>query len=178
MPFGISDRNTTFVHERLEWSLVDQSSEQSETEWLCVDVAGYKIINAYKPPRSRLTPTTIPTFPHPSLYVGDFNCQHVNWDYNTTSHDGESLDSWATFNNLGLLYNPKETPSFFSLRWNVCTNPDLAFASFGQDSRLLDRRFLGKFSRSQHRPSLVTSPKLKVPAHSNPVKRWNFRKAD
>ena len=45
-----------------------------ETEWLCVDVADYKIINIYKHPRSRLTPTTIPTFPHPSLYVGDFNC--------------------------------------------------------------------------------------------------------
>jgi len=63
----------TFVHERLEWSLVDQSPEQSETEWLCLDVSGYKVVNVYKPPRSRLTPTTIPTFPHPSLYVGDFN---------------------------------------------------------------------------------------------------------
>ena len=74
----------TFVHERLEWLglLVNQFPEQSETEWLCVDVAGYKIVNVYKPPRSRLTPTTIPTFPHPSLYVGDFSCQHVNWCYN------------------------------------------------------------------------------------------------
>ena len=27
-----------------------------------VDVAGYKIVNVYKPPRSRLTPTPIPTF--------------------------------------------------------------------------------------------------------------------
>jgi len=51
--------------------------------------------------------------------------------------------------------------------------PDLAFASFGQD-----RRVPGKFPRSQHRPSLVTPPKHKVPAHSDPVKRWNFRKAD
>jgi len=170
----------TFVHEQLELSLVDvdQSPEQSETEWLCVDVAGYKIINVYKPPRSRFTPTAIPTFPHPSLYVGDFNCQHVNWGYNKTSPDGESLDSWATCNNLGLLYNPKETASFFSHRWNVGTNPDLAFASFGQDSRLRDRRVLGKFPRSQHRPSLITPPKLKVPAHSDPVKRWNFPKAD
>jgi len=42
----------TFVHKRMEWSLVDQSPEQSETEWLCVDVAGCKIINVYKPPRS------------------------------------------------------------------------------------------------------------------------------
>ena len=41
----------TFVHERLELSPVDQSPEQSETEWLCVDVAGYKIVNVYKPPR-------------------------------------------------------------------------------------------------------------------------------
>jgi len=168
----------TFAHERLEWSLVDQSSEQSETEWLCVDFAGYKIVNVYKPPRSRLTPTTIPTFPHPSLYVGDFNCQHVNWGYNTTSPDGESLDSWATSNKVGLLYNPKKTASFFSRRWNVGTNPDLAFASFGQDSRLPDRRVLEKFPRSQHRPSLITPPRFKVPAHSDTVKRWNLRKAD
>jgi len=45
-------RLATFVHERLEWSLVDQFPEQSETEWFCVDVAGYKIVNVYKPPRS------------------------------------------------------------------------------------------------------------------------------
>jgi len=66
----------------LEWSLVDQSPELSETKWLCVDVAGHKIVNVYKPPLSRLTRKTIPTFPHLSLYVGDFNCQHVTWGYN------------------------------------------------------------------------------------------------
>ena len=105
----------TFVHERLEWSLVDQSPEQLETEWLCVDVAGYKIINVHKPPRSRFTPMAIPTFPHLSLYVGDFNCQHVNcWDYNKTSPEVKSIDSWATSNNFGLLYDPKETVSFSS----------------------------------------------------------------
>jgi len=138
---------------------------------LCEDVAGYKIINVYKSQRSQLTPTAIPTLPHPSLYVGDFNCQHVNWGYNTTSPDGESLDTWTTSNNFGLLYNPKETASFFSRRWNVVANLGLAFASLGQDSRLPDRRVLGKFPRSQHRPSLITPPRFKVPAHSNPVKR-------
>jgi len=40
----------TFVHERLELTLFEQSPEQSETEWLCIDVAGQKIINVYKPP--------------------------------------------------------------------------------------------------------------------------------
>jgi len=53
------------------------------------------------------------------------------WGCNKTSPDGESLDSWKTSNNLGLLYTPKETASF-SHRWNVGTNPDLAFASFGR----------------------------------------------
>jgi len=158
-----------FVHERLEWSLVDQSPKQSETEWLCGDVARYKIINLYKPPRSQFTPTVFPTITHPSLYVGDFNCQHVNWV--KAEHDGESLNSWATAIKLWLLYNPKGAASFSSSRWNVVTNPDLAFASFGQDSRLPDRHVLGKFLLSHHRPSLRTPPRPKVPAHSNPVKR-------
>ena len=65
-----------------------------------------------------------------------------------------------------------------SHRWNVGTNPDLAFGGFGQDKRLPDRHVLGKFLRSQHRPSHITPPRLKVPSHSDPVKRWNFRKAD
>jgi len=56
--------------------------------------------------------------------------------------------------------------------------PYLAYASLGRDSRLPDRRVLGEFPRSQHRSSLITSPSFKVPAHSDPVKRWNFRKAD
>jgi len=88
------------------------------------------------------------------------------------------LNSWATSNNLGLLYDPKEKASFSSHRWNVGTNLDLAFASFSQNSQLPDTRVLGKFPRSQHRPSLITPPRLKVPAHSGPVKRWNFRRAE
>ena len=39
----------TFVHERLRYTLLDQSSPTSEIEWLCVDVDGYKIVNIYKP---------------------------------------------------------------------------------------------------------------------------------
>ena len=44
--------------------------------------------------------------------------------------------SQKTSNNLGLLYKSEETASFFSRRSNVGTNPDLAFASFGQENRL------------------------------------------
>jgi len=51
-------------------------------------------------------------------------------------------------------------------------------AGFGHDNQLPDRRVLGTFTRPQHRLSFITPPWLKVPSHSDPVKRWNFRKAD
>ena len=35
-----------------------------------------------------------------------------------------------------------------------------------------------KFPRSQHRPSLVTPPRLSLPVQERPVKQWNFRKAN
>jgi len=76
-----------------------------------------------------------------------------------------------------LLYDPKRSASFSSHRWNVSTNPDLAFVNIGQDSQLPDRRALGKFPRSQHRLSLITPRRLKIPAHSDRVKRWNSHKA-
>ena len=44
----------TFVHDRLKWILVDQFPTTSETEWLCVDVNGYRIVNVYKPPPTRM----------------------------------------------------------------------------------------------------------------------------
>jgi len=51
----------------------------------------------------------------------------------------------------------------------------LAFASFGQDSRLLDKRKVPAVTTWR---SLITPPRLKVPAHNDQVKLWNFLKAD
>ena len=167
----------TFVHERLRYTLLDQSPPTSEIEWLCVDVDDYKIVNVYKPPPTRLRTLDLPVFPHPCLYAGDFNCRHADWGYDDNSPDGECLAGWASINCLALLYNAKDAASFYSGRWNTGTNPDLAFASVGPNSRLPDRRVLEKFPRSQHRPSLITPPRFAMAVPSMPVKRWNFRKA-
>ena len=121
----------TFVHERLRYTLLDQSPSTSEIEWLCVDVDGYKIVNVYKPPPTRLRTLDLPVFPHPCLYAGDFNCRHADWGYDDNSPDGECLAGWASINCLALLYNAKDAASFYSGRWNTGTNPDLAFASVG-----------------------------------------------
>ena len=79
----------TFVHDQIKWALVGQSLATSETEWLCVDVDGCRIVNVYKPPSTRLQASDLAVFPHPVLYAGDFNCPHVNWGYRTSSADRE-----------------------------------------------------------------------------------------
>ena len=140
----------TFVHERLRYTFLGQSSLTSEIEWLCVDVDGYKIVNVYKPPPTQLRTLDLPVFPHPCLYAGNFNCHHAEWGYDDNSPDGECLAGWESINCLALLYNPKDAASVYSSRWNTGTNPDLAFASVGANSRLPDRRVLDKFSRSQY----------------------------
>ena len=91
--FSLSRKHglATFVHERLKWTLYDQSPTTSETEWLCVDVDCYKIVNIYKPPPTRLQVSDLPVFTHPCLYSGDFNCPQVDWGYNTNSADGDCL---------------------------------------------------------------------------------------
>ena len=51
----------------------------------------------------------------------------------------------VSINCLALLYNAKDASSFYSGRWNTGTNPDLAFASVGPNSRLPDRRVFENF---------------------------------
>ena len=81
----------TFVHERLRYTLLDQSPPTSEIEWLCVDVDVYKIVNVYKPPPTRFRTLDLLVFPHPCLYAGDFNCRHADWGYDDNSPDGAWL---------------------------------------------------------------------------------------
>ena len=169
--FSVSRKHglAMFVHERLKWTLFDQSPPTSETEWLCVDVNGCKIVNVYKPSPIRLQVSDLLVFSHSCLYAGDFNCQHVDWGCNANSADGECLVGWGSTNNLALPYNPKDVVRFHSGRGNTSTNPDLEFVSIDSDSRLPDR--------SQHRPSLITPSRFASQVPSKPVKRWNFCKA-
>ena len=85
----------TFVDERLRYTLLDQSPPISEIQWLCVDVDGYKIVNVYKPPPTRLQSLDLPVFPYPCLYPVNFNCGHADWCYDDTIPDGECLAGWG-----------------------------------------------------------------------------------
>ena len=115
----------TFVYERLSCTLLDQPPPKSEIEWLCMNVDGYKKVNDYKSPPTRLQSLDFPVFLHVCLYAGDFNCCHVDWGYDDNSPDGECLAGWASINSLALQYNTKDAASFYSGSWITGTNPDL-----------------------------------------------------
>ena len=106
----------TFIYELLKWSLDGQSPTTSDTEWLCVDVDGYRIVSVYKPPPTRLQASDLPMFPDPVLYAGDFNCPHVNCGYRTSSAGEECLVAWASLDGLVPLHNPKDVATFHSGR--------------------------------------------------------------
>ena len=94
-------------------------------------------------------------------FVVNFLCHFlIKCRFDNKSPDGECLAGWASINCLALLYNAKDAASFYSGRWNTGTNTDLAFPRVGPNSRLAGRRVLKKFPRSQHRPLLITPPKL------------------
>jgi len=80
-------------------------------------------------------------------------------------------------NNIVLLHNLKDVRSFYSGRWNTITNLDVAFVSTSSDRYLYDS-VLERFSKSQHRPSLITTPKIAVRMPIEPYKRWNFQKVN
>ena len=80
-----------FVHERLRYTLLNQSPLTSEIEWLGVDVGGCKIVNVYKLSPTRLRSLNLPVFLHPCLYAGDFYRSHANCGYDDNSLDGECL---------------------------------------------------------------------------------------
>ena len=142
-----------------------------------MDIDGYKIVNIYKPPPTRLRTLDLPVFLHPCPCTGNFNCHHADWGYNDNSPDGECLVGWASINCLALLYNAKDAASFYSGHCNTATNPDLSFVGVGPNSHLLDRRVLDKFPRSQHQPLLITHQGLLWQCQACLFNQWNFCKA-
>ena len=96
-----------FAYEPLQRTLFDHSLLSVKIKWVSLDVDGHKIIKVC----------------NPLLYVRLYTISallsqllHMNWGNDTNSADDESLTNWANFNNLTLLYNPKDAASFRSGR--------------------------------------------------------------
>src|ERR1041384_8662065 len=89
-------------------------------------------------------------------FLGDFNCQHVDWGYSSSNEEGESLSDWASSLDLHLLHDAKQKGSFHSARWKRDYNPDLCWVTSGPNLPLqASHTVLEDFPHSQHRPALI-----------------------
>ena len=72
-----------------------------------------------------MTATSISVFHTPCIYVGNFNCQHTDCEYNNTYADGECLAALTSDNDLTPLQDLKGNSTCKSGRWKCQTNQNL-----------------------------------------------------
>ena len=70
----------TYARSGVSFSNVTTSPSGSNIHWIAATIDGIRIVNVYKPPPAAFC--VLPVFPHPTIYSGDFNCQHRAWGYN------------------------------------------------------------------------------------------------
>lgn len=152
----------------------------SDIYLITIKVSDVHIVNVYKPPNVQWPHDFDTASPHPAVYIGDFNCHHVQWLYDSSDQNGISLQEWMEINNLHLVFDAKDNKTFHSARWNRDYNPDLCIVSMDNDYKPLQtsRKVLKSFPRSQHRPSILNIG-VQIPLVSSiPKPRWNFQKAN
>ena len=94
-----------------------------------------------------------------------------------TDHRGDEVEDWQIENNMLLLNDPEDAPTFFSRRWISTSAPDLAFAT--EDlSRKTNRKVLSQLAGSDHRPVLLAINLQYRPSNPKTFPRWNYKKTD
>lgn len=171
----------TYIRENIRnWAVV-HTSDVDDISIIAVRINELTVVNVYKPP-SRSWPENM--FPnivsHPTVLMGDFNCHHTDWGYQSENLEGEKLVEWMDVTNLQLIFDAKERGTFRSARWNRDYNPDLCLVTRDGSGRSqpISRTVAGDFPHSQHRPVMATIGHTLTVIHSIPKPRWNFQKAD
>lgn len=172
--------SATYVRSDIDnWSLVKIDSTNN-IHLIEIIVGNLSVINVYKPPNANWISNLLPKLRYPSLAIGDFNSHHQNWNYADNDDNGLKLLQWADTEDLELIHDSKDKPTFHSARWKRGYNPDLCFAKRNEKGRTdqINRKVLSSFPRSQHRPVYI-SIGIQIPlVKSVPKNRWNFKKAN
>ena len=134
------------------------------------------IFNCYAPSDKDLKLHTINIPQNNCIIVGDFNSHSPSWGYSELDNRGEEVEEWQVLNNLQLLVNPSDEPTFYSRRWKTTSTPDLAFTSSDM-SGATNRSVLPPLATSDHKPIAIMLAS-EVNQKGNTLPRWNYKKAD
>ena len=113
------------------------------------------IVNYYCPNDKALSLEEIQIPNNHFLIAGDFNSQSQSWGYNVMDKRGEDIETWQDENNLILINEPMDTPTFYSRRWHSTTTPDLAFCTEDIHQNIT-RTVEDQLGGSDHRPVTIT----------------------
>lgn len=78
---------------------------------------GEHVVNVYKALAVSCLADVLSTYPHLSVYTGDFNSHHGNWRYIVNDNSEVLVDS-AKEHGLHLVFDAKDRGTFRSVVWN------------------------------------------------------------
>lgn len=106
----------TYVREDITEFKVLHAHHQENIYQIVIEIYGMKIVNIYKPPNQEWPQNFQFNVSKPAIYVGDFNSHHTKWGYVKNDQNGIDLHNWAEVNNLSLIHDQKDLPTFYSAR--------------------------------------------------------------
>jgi hypothetical protein len=68
--------------------LVFYQDHSHDVQTLAIEVDGNIVVNVYKPASASWSNVPLKLFPHPAIYVGDFNSHNQLWGYEHNDADG------------------------------------------------------------------------------------------
>ncbi|GFO13263.1 LOW QUALITY PROTEIN: hypothetical protein PoB_003976800 [Plakobranchus ocellatus] len=98
-----------------------------------------------------------------SIIVGDFNSHSLKWGYEDLYTRGEEVEEWQVINNLQLLIDKDDEPTFYSRAWMTTFTQGLAFAT-SNILREANQQVLAPLITSDHKPiaiAVTTQPAKK-----------------
>ena len=168
-----------FCSPNLNIEEIHTDTSDDNIERITVCLSDIRVTAVYKPPNTPFSWARLPasTERQHQVIIGDFNSHNTAWGYPTTNTDGELVEDWAETEDINLIHDPKQPPSFNSGRWKRGYNPDLVFVN-RQMAAMCLKTVAEPIPRTQHRPIAITFDSqiraLKIPFR----RRFNLKKAN
>ena len=113
------------------------------------------LVNYYCPNNVNLALNNIHVRDSNFIIMRDVNSHSQSWEYDHIDARGEEIEAWQDDNNLTLITQPYDTPTFYSRCWNTTSTPDIALCT--EDLHSIIMREVGdQLGGSDHRPVYLT----------------------
>lgn len=90
----------TYIRRNIEHAHLIAATTDNSIHTVIIKVEETTIVNVYKPPNQPWPTNILPALNHPTIFAGDFNSHHEQWNYTGNDENGIVLADWAEVNNL------------------------------------------------------------------------------